>query len=468
MTTIHLGIDYGTSASKVIIRNYDDPNGESATPLLHSDNTFRIPSDIAYDPQSKNVYLGRTSGDNGVPDSALWFSRLKMVILDQETCPAPPANLTCEMLMAIGMGWVMWKAKKKARELAQQLGLGNVQLSFCVGIPSEFCEAERHHILKKYARIAWAAWDIDVQFFQQTNLQLSNQWIDRIRYLLLRTPAENIVNFIVRSEAQSAIWWNWNAPELTSGPYVQVDVGAGTCNVAAFMIRGKYQPERGTWHPNDIVSFSSKSGSVGMNKMLLSYPHLTRDDFGHSGPFTRSDTLTGLQKPYRETWFDVKNNKTDQNGPAWRQWANHCKLMHFGGGSLWKSIVESLSFNPFMLNQTFQAFSHKYFPQDLKLPPPQNTPPPAPPPPRPSQGGPRPPSKENPRIDKVDPPPSRSSGRIPATNTPSRENREAACNLRVAYGLSVIGGLPEVTGPEHVDRLPPAGVKRPPQDIYSK
>src|SRR5208282_3575266 len=42
---VHLGIDYGTSTSKIVLRDYGAPGGEAAFVVLR-DESFRIPSRV--------------------------------------------------------------------------------------------------------------------------------------------------------------------------------------------------------------------------------------------------------------------------------------------------------------------------------------------------------------------------------------------------------------------------------------
>jgi hypothetical protein len=67
----------------------------------------------------------------------------------------------------------------------------------------------------------------------------------------------------LRSEAEASMLWAFRSPGVPAGPYLKVDVGAGTTNASMFRILEGH--DGGQWVKTGFAFFGTYSGSHGMD-----------------------------------------------------------------------------------------------------------------------------------------------------------------------------------------------------------
>src|SRR5437879_3024782 len=73
---VHLGIDYGTSSSKIVLRDYGAPGGERAI-VLSTKGSHRFSSSVAL--LDETLFFGSTPDGGVVLDpQAIWYHSVKM------------------------------------------------------------------------------------------------------------------------------------------------------------------------------------------------------------------------------------------------------------------------------------------------------------------------------------------------------------------------------------------------------
>lgn len=102
---------------------------------------------------------------------------------------------------------------------------------------SFYDDADLRVVFLEIARVAWEISRVlsateRVSFSEARRaLGLGSEIVQKLGDL----PADETRNW-VRSEAEAALWWPFQSPSVSEGPYAQIDIGAGTTNLAIFRI----------------------------------------------------------------------------------------------------------------------------------------------------------------------------------------------------------------------------------------
>ena len=244
---VHFGIDYGTSNSKIVVGDFAAAGGERAHVVLQKDSERRSSSVAVV---GDEIFFGRRpTGGIKALEGATWYESVKMRAAAEIVGSAErffrgdlvpcPSGLRAVDLAALTVWWLLTEAYQGAKQMVR-LRVGEVLApGVTMGIPMGF---NTDPVLRStFVEIARVALD---------SLQAGHRLSDgRIRLSEARelltmawgivkkepTPDED-VRLWVRSEAEAALWWAFMSPQVASGPYCKVDVGAGTTNSSVFRI----------------------------------------------------------------------------------------------------------------------------------------------------------------------------------------------------------------------------------------
>jgi hypothetical protein len=261
---VHLGIDYGTSASKIVFRDSGAPDQESAVLVLHN-GSFRIASRVCM--TARELLFGddtKAAADCDIYESlkmrvAVEVSgNLKYSIGLRTTLPdgfsaADLAALTVWFLISEGH-----------RAVAAHLDgrMEGVEMGMTMGVPMPFFNDEQ--LRAPFLSIARRAWT----FYCNEGLLDSALLIEKARRVLEKHPsalsatpdhevqdwidnratvAVNSPVDIIRTENEAAIWWLLRSPNVRAGPYAKVDIGAGTTQANLFRILARHKLQGEAW-----------------------------------------------------------------------------------------------------------------------------------------------------------------------------------------------------------------------------
>src|SRR5437867_3137930 len=122
---LHLGIDYGTSTSKIVVRDFGAPGGEIAC-VAGFQGGYRFPSSVAI--VGDKLFLGCTP-ENPDLRGAQWFHSVKMRVAG--TCKGDvgryfygpisklPNGLTARDLAALTVWWLISEGNRVATAMAK-------------------------------------------------------------------------------------------------------------------------------------------------------------------------------------------------------------------------------------------------------------------------------------------------------------------------------------------------------------
>jgi hypothetical protein len=368
---IHLGVDYGTSVSKIVFRDNGAPGGKSAVLVLRN-GSFRIPSRVCM--TATEVLFGddtKTAADCDICDS------LKMRVAaevsgDPKYYVGPPTTLPDGFSAADLAALTVWFLISEGhRAVAAQFNghMEGVEMGMSMGVPMAFfndrqlrasflsiasrawtfyCKeglvdsalliAEARRVLEKHPVATSAIRDDEIQ-----------NWIDKRAIVAVNSPID-----IIRSEDEAAIWWLMRSPSVRAGPYAKIDIGAGTTHANLFRIFGPGQsPKR------SLVRYGAAAVPVGMgavNRTMAECQGLNRECLpvrGFEQPILQADAKVRealmpvreqIYDSYRKAWIEtcrkMGNNALELS--CWRQQ----KVFVTGGGSLLPFLVDKVRMHP--------------------------------------------------------------------------------------------------------------------------
>jgi hypothetical protein len=442
---VHLGIDYGTCFSKIVFRDYGAPGGEQAFVVAPNGN-FRIPSAVGM--TSSGLILGSLPASAFGGQAIRWFESIKMRAAgealgdEHRYChgPVPALSLGYRAIdLAVLSFWFL--ISEGYRAISNYLGskAEGLALGMTLGVPMSFYADKC--LRASFLEAARAAWHV-----YRTHGILEHPTLDHAKARLLlgdaynatskppKVPDQDVMHW-VRPEAIAAMWWPFQSPAVSAGPYAKVDIGAGTTNASIFRI--VESPVGGKWLKTKLAFFGACSVPMGMDAIdqaLARWQGLDHEKCltlrGQektilTAPDARaavSGTFKDIHAAYRKAW-QIAYPKLHAWLSEIKAWREH-RLFILGGGSSIHSLQEAIRRHPMPDEHGFVRTVNLGHPDDLQM----------------------------------------------MDGTPVQP--DDLPYVTVAYGLSNIGlAIPEAETPDQIPDLPPArpALKRLDlDDIYAK
>jgi hypothetical protein len=270
---LHLGLDFGTSWSKMVLRDYD-----SAEPLCHvvapslgraRRPDYRIPSLVSH--YRGRLYFGSLAQEREAAPGATAFYSIKMhaALPDAVRGPLPalPPGTTAEDLATLAISYMLQIGRAAAANYAARHSCVPM-LTMTIGAPMSVLQ-ERDRASAIFLRMARTAWGIT----KDDELDLSKgvvvgkaiELVAREREALQPLKDDAAIDEWVRSEAAAGVLWAMRSPAVGPGLYGCADVGAGTTDSSFFRIVEDWQGDR--WVKNRVVFYGARSGAPGMDAM---------------------------------------------------------------------------------------------------------------------------------------------------------------------------------------------------------
>ena len=357
--TIQLGIDYGTSASKMIFWDELAP-GKPKAYAISGQSGFRFPSSVAC--VGDTLVFGQCPQRSDLPKDAIWYESIKMRVAAEESSehkrfcyggiPKPPGELTFADLAVL----TMWQLRSFASScIGKKLSArqSDVALSVTVGIPRSFYESEP--LRRRFLKLARAAEILHKQG-QLTEMQLplkvAKEAADHANSGLEIDGTDD--RFWLRSEAEADMFWPVRCPGVPPGAYAQVDIGAGTTNAAVVSIWERNFRKR--WIKESLGFYGAQSVEVGTDAIdarlaqiigipsaqCLSLRGQERTHVATVGTHKLQQVFSGIREAYDFAWrraVPCLNQAEKQTFP------DH-PIFITGGGSLVPGIAETLGSEP--------------------------------------------------------------------------------------------------------------------------
>lgn len=377
---IRLGIDYGTSTSKLVFRDPLAPGGEKAY-VIFRDGSFRIPSSIAF--TGRELIFGCAPEQHTDLRTVTWFQSVKMRVAGEVTgryekfCYGPlprlPEGFTAEELAALSVWFLISEAEKA---VCQHLGLPQerVKLSVTLGIPMNFFEHET--LRKTFLRIARFARKLHEEYGQLVDGAFALSDARELIRKCSESPEDlavrdgDVRNWI-RPESEAAMCPTVKSPAVSEGPYAEVDVGAGTSHATYFSILPTFRGQR--WLKERLCFYGTRSEAVGMDAIdaaLAAHKHLPKEECLHLrgqeraviaqvGKGAINDVLDKIRENYVLAWRPAVQ-RLRPTPPELEKFRNH-DVFVIGGGSLVPEVKQVLQTHP-------DGYEHRLRLRDLGVP----------------------------------------------------------------------------------------------------
>lgn len=331
----HLGLDWGTSATKLVLRDYEQQAGFVLFP--DGKPSYRYPSTVVQN--GPKLYFGFKAEE--LRKGAKTFDALKAAIYNgaENTRPAFEEDLaTLYLAHVINVGFNF--AEQHAARANDEAILG-----LTLGIPAE--ELEQSVFRIAYLRMIRTAYEIAVRFECDVQgedhddcLTILNLARQKIREKDGQTPPrEDLYTQWLRPELAAAMYWSTKSPTLQDGLFSCVDIGAWTTNASYFRINTQTTDgvrERG------IYFFGGACRQPGMLELIKSLSRARRKHFssylGHEERLfshlkeADEESVKTFGSEYFSTWR-LGFQQAYRMHPLTESWNGKLHVMVVGGGA---------------------------------------------------------------------------------------------------------------------------------------
>lgn len=346
---MHLGVDYGTAWSKLVLRDMEPRLGEpQAFVVLPADpaSEYRFPSLVTW--HSNRLYFGWRAEETRLQVGARVYPSLKMRMIDavvhgyQLTREELPPGLSEEDLVVLLVLYLLQEGLEAASAYAQERA-SVPKLSMTIGIPmTPKCFP---HVQTDFARVAAKAYSVLAEG-RFSSLRCDGLSLDEARALAAEWGARPLGRlnpaFWVRSEAGAAMHWAFESPSVPEGLYTAVDIGAGTMSTSVFRLHAHRDREAGVWVKDSVIVFGASCGPPGMDGIdqILGDVLGTSDISALRGKEAEHWGAVGRHPGLKETFAKMDGNRKaafqqaygkDRSQRAWLAEAFEGAFL-FGGG----------------------------------------------------------------------------------------------------------------------------------------
>jgi hypothetical protein len=364
---VHLGIDFGTSTSKIVFRDYGAPGGERAVLLLRGES-FRIPSRVCVTPTELLF------GSDGTSDDCEVYESIKMQAAAAESGdrnhyfgPAktfPTKDGFSAADLATLAVWFCISEGHRGVSAYLRGKIEGVSIGMTMGVPMAFFNDRLlRPLFLSIARHAWQLFREEGPIGSTLSIANAVQYLRKSSRVTLPDIPHDQVRDWIRSEGEAAMWWAFQSPAVSAGPYAKIDIGAGTSHSSLYRIFGDSRtPKRG------IAFLGAVTVSVGMDaidRALADCQSLNGDCLalrGQEQSILQGDgkargavipVRSQIYDSYRKAWIQTYQ-KIQHYGAEMTAWRDH-KMFTIGGGSLVTALVDPMRVHPSGVNTHIQA-----------------------------------------------------------------------------------------------------------------
>ena len=236
--SLRLGIDYGTSRSKLVITDYDAVDGERSfvvrpLPEFGGDD-YRIPSSVGMADGALHFGFAAEALGGRTPV----YRSLKMLCADPDSFygddVALPTGLSARDLATLYVGYLIHIGRDAADRYANRF---RAEPSFSVTLGVPMAQLDDKRLYKMFVNIAREAFELEQRLglHRPVPVPHATDALASVRAELADKYPKQPRDW-VRSEAEAALFWAHRSPDVGDGRFACVDVGAGTTSASWFHI----------------------------------------------------------------------------------------------------------------------------------------------------------------------------------------------------------------------------------------
>ena len=104
-----------------------------------------------------------------------------------------------------------------------------VSIGMTMGVPMSFYRDPRlRSLFLNIARRAWSIYRQEGFLGPALLVEKGRSILEKYRWSSVPTTLDSEIRDWIRSEGEAAMWWPFQSPAVSAGPYAKVDIGAGT------------------------------------------------------------------------------------------------------------------------------------------------------------------------------------------------------------------------------------------------
>jgi hypothetical protein len=269
---VHLGVDFGTCWSKLVLRDYEAPTPRCfvVRPGNRHDagTNYRVPSSVTL--LDGRLYFGWTGARLADrPGARIIRSPKVRAAFPGGQDPELPAEVSAEDIATLVVAYLLGIGFSSAQSYCETLKpRATPRMSMSMGVPMSILD--RGALRDQFLRIARTAYDIwktsgtALAFHEGVDPRQAMELLSASRERLRSRPVADPRGWI-RSEAEAGLLWIFRSPAVGEGLYACIDVGAGTTDVSVFRIRTRR--ESGTWIKDALGFYSAVSAPPGVDAL---------------------------------------------------------------------------------------------------------------------------------------------------------------------------------------------------------
>ena len=339
----HLGVDWGTSSTKMVLRDYggrDDSHDHGrAYVIRHANRAFRYPSTVKY--WRGAMWFGHQAECRG-GECLSWTSLKARTAVERgwDDMAIGLPGMTLEDLATISVAHYTKRGLDEAQRHARSKR-AEVRLGMTLSVP--VAELEIPQTQRAYLRVAAVGYHLAVrlQFDPQgKSPEEIKQALARAKQAVHPGLSNLDPTAFLRAEVAAAMMWPFKSPSVKEGPYTVVDIGAATTNASWFRIHSGRDEDDRHVPKASMTFFGAETLAPGMDgfdevlAMLLGHDDPTALRGRENELLAKVNNTSKLDKvvgEYWETWHKAKRY-------AWRLAPRAChwegtRVLVVGGGS---------------------------------------------------------------------------------------------------------------------------------------
>lgn len=277
----NVGVDFGTSKSKVCVRQALGEGEDIPIVPLTLETSPLCPSLVGI--AGGRVYFGEEA-ERRRSSGAILLPYLKACLaceVERKTPPLAACGLTrgaeprChgEFLYGNGRSRRIWASDAATLYLAWVMGqarrvmprslVGRTQVGFTynLGVPLDQLDRDSS-LLRKYLEIAFRAWRLSEGITQGLPIEKALGWLGALRGMPIPRPETNYVQLC--GETGAAIVSCALSPNMPSGLYGLVDVGAWTTDISFFRLTDPFRSVHGR---HELAFYGARTHRIAVNDL---------------------------------------------------------------------------------------------------------------------------------------------------------------------------------------------------------
>ncbi len=341
----HLGLDWGTSTTKMVLRDYDAPGSRfgygNGYVLEPGGKGARYPSTVVL--EGGRLYFGWEAMARRASAERRWDSLKAEAALGRGwSRDTEVEGVTFGDLALLSLAHMVAVATREAEQLAGWLDAQAV-MGMTLTVPVEHLQV-RHREYLSTAAPAYRlgnkqGWDPQGRSLLECQLKIAEireQVLPQLDY-----SAEAADRWL-RAEVVAAMLWPFWSPEVEPGPYTVIDIGAATTNASFFRINTDVDPSSGVRSKSSMDFFGAATRTPGMDRfdealaqvLGLSDPVQVRgEESRHLQRAGAREAVDPVVSEFHETWAKARQDVWKRGGGGRLSHWEGLNILVVGGGS---------------------------------------------------------------------------------------------------------------------------------------